>query len=167
MEEGRQPASNSLITRWVRTCVLPEPALAETQAELAGSEARDCCTVVQSIHCFGSSPTGSSSVRILLIGLTLSVVIRSGPFRYPGKVVILTAEIAVRKRHQPRGKTGIAAPQFQHELGQLIDRILRQVDCRFWLFLGGGGRTLVVHPLGPEPVAGPQPHIKKIARLLN
>ena len=37
---GGTPASSSRSTRWARTCVLPEPAFAETQAEVPGSEAR-------------------------------------------------------------------------------------------------------------------------------
>src|ERR1700756_192977 len=39
---GGTPDSSSRITRWTRTCVLPEPALAETKAEASGSEARFC-----------------------------------------------------------------------------------------------------------------------------
>ena len=37
--DGAAPASRSRSARWVSTWVLPEPALAETQAEAAGSEA--------------------------------------------------------------------------------------------------------------------------------
>ena len=39
---GGTPSSNSRITRCTSTNVLPEPALAETNAEAAGSDARAC-----------------------------------------------------------------------------------------------------------------------------
>ena len=39
---GGTPLSKSRITRCTSTCVLPEPALAETNAEDAGSDARAC-----------------------------------------------------------------------------------------------------------------------------
>src|SRR5271163_1081116 len=44
MALGCALASNRRNTRCTRTCVLPEPALAETQAEASGSEAR-CCAI--------------------------------------------------------------------------------------------------------------------------
>ena len=47
MREGSVPANNSRITRRDRTKVLPEPALALTQAELAGWEALDCASKVE------------------------------------------------------------------------------------------------------------------------
>src|ERR1700733_3412620 len=39
---GGTPSSSRRITRCTGTCVLPEPALAETKAEAAGSDARTC-----------------------------------------------------------------------------------------------------------------------------
>ena len=39
---GGAPESRSLSTRWVKTCVLPLPALAETQADPDGSDAVAC-----------------------------------------------------------------------------------------------------------------------------
>ena len=43
MREGGAPASSRRSTRCTSTWVLPEPALADTQAELSGFEAR-CCS---------------------------------------------------------------------------------------------------------------------------
>ena len=40
MRDGATPASSSRSTRWASTCVLPDPALADTQAEVPGWEAR-------------------------------------------------------------------------------------------------------------------------------
>src|SRR5262249_26750654 len=40
--EGVIPSRRSRTTRCARTCVLPEPALAATQAETAGSEVSVC-----------------------------------------------------------------------------------------------------------------------------
>ena len=40
---GATPSSSSRITRCASTWVLPEPALAATQADTAGSEASICC----------------------------------------------------------------------------------------------------------------------------
>jgi hypothetical protein len=41
---GGTPESSSRITRDTSTCVLPEPALAETKADALGSEARACAS---------------------------------------------------------------------------------------------------------------------------
>lgn len=90
MAEGLQPASSSRMTRCVRTWVLPDPALAETQAERAGSEASDCRRDVQSSQASGvlsSGPALSSLIAVIL-------AVGCRPFRNPGQMVVFTAVVA-------------------------------------------------------------------------
>ncbi len=70
MAAGRHPASSRRMTRWVSTWVLPEPALADTQAELEGSEASRCRALVQSIQLSGVSAAGPASRGSIVIAIS-------------------------------------------------------------------------------------------------
>src|SRR3984885_5595078 len=101
MAEGRAPASRSRTTRCVSTCVFPEPALADTQAERLGSEASDCWTVVQPIQVPGSSPSGRSA------GSVIDCLFRFGsrPFGHPCKVIVIAAEFKLLRRDEAGRET--------------------------------------------------------------
>ena len=100
MADGRQPASSRRITRCVSTCVLPEPALAETQAERPGSDAVACFSDVQLSQAAGSAEAGLSSSSIL----ALPVVFRRRPFGNARQMVVLAAVAALLFGNEPGGE---------------------------------------------------------------
>src|SRR6218665_1547278 len=96
MEEGRQPASSSRMTRWVSTCVLPEPALADTQAERAGSDAVACFCDVQLSHAAGSAEAGRSSGALSFSSIVaLLAGFRRRPFGDARQMIIFAAIVAL------------------------------------------------------------------------
>ena len=71
MASGAKPASSSRSTRLTRTVVLPVPALAETQAEAPGSDARAWLLS-------GSGGSGRSRSSRLLLGFLCQPFLDAG-----------------------------------------------------------------------------------------
>ena len=117
---GGAPPSRSRSTRWVRTCVLPLPALADTQAEADGSEAVACARAQRvgndegAAHC--ASPAALRRRR------------RRRPFLDPGQMVVVgeaAGEFRERARQIGRIRLGERVEQ-RLELGEDACRRVRR-----------------------------------------
>src|SRR5262249_27433061 len=89
---GSVPSKSRRMTRCASTWVLPEPALADTQADTAGSDAV-CCSAVT-----------ASRMRLFIAGL-LGVIgaARQRPLAHAGEVIVIT-RIAAHE-HRPLART--------------------------------------------------------------
>ena len=87
------PASNSRMTRWASTWVLPEPALADTQAELPGSEARAWGSAVSA---------GRGAVGFIRRPPCRLVVGAGRPFEHAGEMVVVAIHVALAERQRAR-----------------------------------------------------------------
>ena len=102
---GGVRSSRSRSTRCVSTCVLPLPALAETQAEVLGFEARAC-----------RSRSGSGMARRPAHGATPDFVLAAGrgPFLDARKMVVV-GETAGEFRERAREIGGLLAGELVEE----------------------------------------------------
>src|SRR5688572_12341916 len=132
MADGRQPASSSRMTRCVSTWVLPEPALAETQAERAGSEASACRSVVQSSHPSGVLSSGPVASLLIIV-----LAIRGCPFGDACQMIVFPAVITLLLDDQPRGEAVSAADEGSEQLPEFGECLVRQLFGGFRLLRAG------------------------------
>ena len=126
MRSGITPASSSRSTRILRTCVLPAPALAPTQAEAVGSEAVSCAAVVSRSN---SSPCGRLTRVLWSRSSCVLPAVCSRPFRHPRKLRVGVEVVAeTRPPHRPVGRLGMVELRHQLlEVGRAPSRMCRDV----------------------------------------
>ena len=127
---GGTSLSNSRITRCTSTWVLPEPALAETNAEAPGSEARACV-----------ARTGGGMGRGALPFLD-SQTAGGGPFLDAGEIVV--GAVAVRPHRQIERGVGLVlvlegADQVFQLVAGLIGGGIRRLRLSRWLTFSSSG----------------------------
>src|SRR6185312_8139086 len=102
---GATPASRRLITRCAKTCVLPEPALAATQAETPGSDTSPC--------------TRSTSTGMMLGDLMFGGLVRATSFRHSRRTRnVVFRPAGARPFLHAREMIVVAIARLPHRMGQ-------------------------------------------------